>query len=114
MLFKTEAKQLYTRQAIFDVIVNNEECFAPYCCLYYTVANHAKKMRKLCVGTQAEIFICSALVAKPIWKGLCTTWPSTCECQAQSPEVSPLNDVDKNFQTLLTYQKITCIIIWVL
>ncbi len=67
ILYSTEEKCRYIREAVVEVISLNEECFKSYC-LPETVAQHVEKMRNDTVwGTHAEIFAFSVLVFRPVF-----------------------------------------------
>ena len=67
MLYKTEDKHQYIREAVVEVISLNDNSFRSYC-LPDTVTEHVEKMRNNYIwGTHAEIFAFSVLVFRPVF-----------------------------------------------
>ena len=105
ILFNTEDKHPYLRQAIVEVITLNEDCFKSYC-LPNTVLEHAKKMKNNYVwGTQAEIFALSVLVFRPIFvatvkRDLTYYWANHMCSHSSQFKFTPLKDLHENLEKL--------------
>ena len=105
ILYKTEDKHQYIREAVVEVISLNENSFRSYC-LPDTVTEHVEKMRNNYIwGTHAEIFAFSVLVFRPVFVATekhdrTYYWAKHTCSQSTQFQFTSLKDLDKQLEKI--------------